>query len=371
MPGFRTYLLLGSRARKAPHFSQILSMVCLLTVAASTLMPGIARAAPQRRARIPRLLRIGDRGSDVRALQSWLSAVGISTAEDGVYGGQTAGSVRRFQIDAHLVPASGTAGAQTERTLSTWIAAGTRVTQTSRTTLHRRRPTGNEPRIQRALRLGDHGRDVRTLQTWLSDVGVATTADGDFGAQTAGSVRHFQIDAHLTPASGTAGRQTEDTLQAWVSRATKVASSPPPTVTTPGVTATLVNGVAVAPASAPDAVKQVIAAANSIAFKPYVYGGGHGTWDSNGYDCSGSIGLALHGGSLLSHTEDSGQMETYGLPGPGRWITLWANAGHVYANISGLWFDTAAQSPANHNDRWSARRVEPTSGFVERHPTGY
>ena len=115
----------------------------------------------------------------------------------------------------------------------------------------------------------------------------------------------------------------------------------------------------------------MIAAANSIAFKPYVYGGGHGTWDSAGYDCSGSVGFALHGGGLLSQTEDSGEMESYGAAGAGRWITLWTNADHVYADIAGLWFDTAAQSSSNGNDRWSTRRISSAGGFVGRHPRGY
>jgi hypothetical protein len=102
-----------------------------------------------------------------------------------------------------------------------------------------------------------------------------------------------------------------------------------------------------------------------------VYGGGHGTWYSPGYDCSGSVGYALHGGGLLTQTEDSGEMETYGQRGGGHWITLWTNAGHVYARIAGLWFDTAAQTSSNHEDRWSTRRISSRGGFIERHPRGY
>jgi hypothetical protein len=83
------------------------------------------------------------------------------------------------------------------------------------------------------------------------------------------------------------------------------------------------------------------------------------------------VGFALHGGGLLSQTEDSGQMERYGLPGAGQWITLYTNSGHVYANIAGLWYDTAAQSSSNNNDRWSTRRISPAGGFVVRHPRGY
>ena len=109
----------------------------------------------------------------------------------------------------------------------------------------------------------------------------------------------------------------------------------------------------------------MIAAANSIATTPYVYAGGHGSWNASGYDCSGSVGFALHGGGLLSQTEDSSQMESYGAAGPGQWITVYANAGHAYAKIAGLYFDTA-----NGQDRWSTRRSSP-GGFVVRHPRGY
>jgi hypothetical protein len=172
------------------------------------------------------------------------------------------------------------------------------------------------------------------------------------------------------------GAHTASTLVAWVHQGTSAssASATPPAPTPQSVAggkATIVNGLAVAPADAPAAVKQVIAAANSIATTPYVYAGGHGSWNSSGYDCSGSVGFALHGGGLLSQTEDSSQMESYGTGGPGQWITVYANAGHAFANIAGLWFDTAAQSSSNNQDRWSTRRASPAGGFVVRHPRGY
>jgi hypothetical protein len=117
-------------------------------------------------------------------------------------------------------------------------------------------------------------------------------------------------------------------------------------------------------------VKEVIAAANQIATLPYIYGGGHAQWNDTGYDCSGSTSFALHGAGLINAPQDSGELESYGQPGPGVWITLWANAGHVYMNIAGLWFDTAAQSSSNGQDRWSTTRISSASGFVERHPGG-
>jgi cell wall-associated NlpC family hydrolase len=224
--------------------------------------------------------------------------------------------------------------------------------------------------IHRVLRVGSRGGDVRTLQTWLTAVGIPSTADGVFGPQTGDSVRRFQIAARLSPASGTVGARTARTLQTWVDDRRTTGSRTSHSTTTAGAKAKIVNGLAVAPAGAPQAVKDVIAAANSIAFTPYVYGGGHGSWSSSGYDCSGSVGFALHGGGLLSHTEDSTEMESYGSAGAGRWITLWANAGHAYANVAGLWFDTAAQR-GNGGDRWSTRRASSASGYVERHPAGY
>jgi len=130
------------------------------------------------------------------------------------------------------------------------------------------------------------------------------------------------------------------------------------------------DGLAVAPADAPAAVKEVIAAANAIATLPYRYGGGHASWTDTAYDCSGSTSFALHGAGLIAAPEDSGELESYGQPGPGAWITLYANGGHVYMNIAGLWFDTAAQSTANGDDRWSTTRISPSSGFVVRHPGG-
>ena len=95
------------------------------------------------------------------------------------------------------------------------------------------------------------------------------------------------------------------------------------------------DGLAVAPADAPEEVKQVIAAGNEIAKKPYKYGGGHGDWTDSGYDCSGSVSYALHGAGLLQPPEDSGEFMSWGFSGRGEWITVYANGGHVYMKVAG------------------------------------
>jgi len=108
---------------------------------------------------------------------------------------------------------------------------------------------------------------------------------------------------------------------------------PPAPETAPPGKALLVRGRAIAPIDAPPAVKQVIRAANRIRAKPYVWGGGHGSWEARGYDCSGAVSYALHGGGLLDSPLVSGSMMRWEEPGPGRWITVYANAGHAYAVI--------------------------------------
>jgi cell wall-associated NlpC family hydrolase len=137
------------------------------------------------------------------------------------------------------------------------------------------------------------------------------------------------------------------------------------------------DGTATAPADAPLAVKAVIAAANQIIDRPYIYAGGHSSWIAPGYDCSGAVSYALHGGGLLS-APLAVQFEGYGNPGPGKWITVYADSEHVFAAIAGLAFDTANYGgpniPAGSGPRW---RYNPTGNladggnFVVRHPPGF
>jgi hypothetical protein len=131
--------------------------------------------------------------------------------------------------------------------------------------------------------------------------------------------------------------------------------------------ATLVDGRAVAPPNAPAPVVAAIAAANRIAHTPYVWGGGHLDWRARGYDCSGAVGYALHGGEMLDTTMVSGQLAYWGLGGAGRWITVYANYHHVYMVIAGLRFDTRGDPPGVTGPRWHTDRVNPRK-FVARHP---
>jgi cell wall-associated NlpC family hydrolase len=129
------------------------------------------------------------------------------------------------------------------------------------------------------------------------------------------------------------------------------------------------TGLAQAPRGAPARVARVIAGGNEIAKFPYIWGGGHGSFRDNGYDCSGSVSYALAAGGLLKAPMVSGAFERYGKPGRGKWITIYANGGHVFMYVAGLRFDTSGRS-GPRGSRWqTAPRY--LSGFVVRHPDGF
>jgi cell wall-associated NlpC family hydrolase len=131
--------------------------------------------------------------------------------------------------------------------------------------------------------------------------------------------------------------------------------------------AELVDGQAIAPPGAPLLVKRVIAAANQIRHRPYVWGGGHRSWFSRGYDCSGAVSYALHGAGLLDLTMVSGQLASWGESGPGRWITIYANPQHVFMVVAGLRFDTRSDPPGVSGPRWHRAWADPHK-FAARHP---
>jgi cell wall-associated NlpC family hydrolase len=129
----------------------------------------------------------------------------------------------------------------------------------------------------------------------------------------------------------------------------------------------LSNGIAVPPLEAPEAVRRMIEAGNVIARSPYIWGGGHGKWIDKGYDCSGSVSFVLAAAGYLSGPLDSGHLAQWGQPGPGRWVTIYANAGHVFMEVAGIRFDTVARAVTG--SRW-ANGGRSTAGFAVRHPPG-
>ena len=217
----------------------------------------------------------------------------------------------------------------------------------------------------RTLKKGTSGSDVKTLQRYLDRVGQETTVDGQFGRGTARSVRGFEAEA---------GRTVDAVVTRSDARALKaeVKSSATTETTTPtapaGSKATIgSDGLAIAPADAPEEVKQIIAAGNEIASKPYKYGGGHAKWKDSGYDCSGSISYALHGAGLLKRALDSGEFMSWGEHGRGTWVTIRANSGHAYMMVAGLRFDTSARKESGN--RWTTE-MRSARGYRGVHPPG-
>jgi len=144
-----------------------------------------------------------------------------------------------------------------------------------------------------------------------------------------------------------------------------------PDLLVPGSLARYVDGLAAAPMAAPAAVQEIIWAGNQIVGLPYIYGGGHGSFISPGYDCSGTVSFALHGADLLVAPEDSGEFMVWGGSGEGRWVTIFTNPGHAYMTVAGLRLDTSpAYDPSNlQGPRWRPLRPNNT-GYTVRHPVG-
>ena len=371
-------------------------------------MPAIASA--QRLG--SRVLREGMSGSDVATLQADLTKAGFTTPTVGVFGPITESNVKRFErkyglkvngvVDAAVVRRLGSVIDELSRTTGgVGVSAGSANTKTkTRTKKTSTKPaaktngptgptgptgasgptgatgltgtTGSTPQLpviphngssehlgNRVLKPGDEGHDVRVLQNFLTVVGYFTPVTGDFGTATESSVIAFE-EQQGDNQDGIVSYSLADALR--VAEA-QVESAP--------VERAHLNseGIATAPADAPPAVQAVIAWANKIAFKPYVYGGGHASWNSRGYDCSGSVSYALHGADLVQAPEDSSEFESYGLGGRGRWITIYSTDGHAYMNVAGLWFDTVSQQESG--DRWSTKRVSPLAGYIVRHPPSF
>jgi len=298
-------------------------------------------------------------GGGVAALQR---ALGVSA--DGVFGPQTEAAVHAFQA-AHGLAADGIVGPATRAALG--LGAGPELVQTDGGPSPEP-PTAHTAMIADATGTGAvAGGGVPALQRALG-----VPADGDFGPQTEAAVRAFQA-AHGLAVDGVVGPATRAALGIGPGPELRPATATPTAVT--AVAATdwgSPTGAASAPASSTSssdgtAVSEMIAAGDAIATRPYVYGGGHASFTSEGYDCSGSVSYVLHAAGLLSSPEDSTALESYGAPGPGRYVTIYANAGHAFMTIDGRRFDTVAL--AETGTRWSDAPAD-TSGYVVRHPVG-
>jgi Putative peptidoglycan binding domain len=256
----------------------------------------------------------GDRGPTVRKLQRLLHV-----HADGVFGRSTLRAVKRFQRRRGL-KADGVAGPATWRAL--------------------KRGGGSR-------RTASRGASVKLLQRRL---GIA--ADGVFGPATARAVRRFQRRRGLTP-DGVVGPAT------W--RALGIRGKRP--LLKRRSSARRRGGRR---GGLPLRVRRAIHAGDRIAFKPYRLGGGHGSFRDSAYDCSGTVSYVLHGGGMLNSPLDSGSLMSYGRPGKGRWVTIYAHGGHTFMTINGRRFDTSMR---NGNSRWG-RGMRSTAGYTVRHPPG-
>ena len=365
------------------------------------VLPAAASAAQRSGVRT---LRQGMRGSAVRALQRELTAAGFVVRRTGVFDAATVRTVRSFERRYHL-PVDGTASARFMRALTTIrrydlaavdrpLAGGapiadegstggggltTTTTTTTTTKTGTTTPTGTESKTpnlpnrrygSRTLHRGMMGTDVEDLQNYLTLAGYKTSVDGAFGPLTRKSVIEFQRASRLR-ANGVVGHGEQMRLQRAVAKAV-------PTSASAGQATLNSDGTATAPSDAPAAVQKAIAAANSIIDDPYIYGGGHASFNDSGYDCSGAVSFALHGGGLLNSPEDSSQLESYGQPGPGQWITIYADASHAFVVIAGLAFNTAHYGPtfpSGSGPRWLqpsdvTANLSDGGDYIVRHPAG-
>jgi peptidoglycan hydrolase-like protein with peptidoglycan-binding domain len=283
-------------------------------VAARTALAACAVAAllfaPTADAASSKPLKRGSHGTRVALVQRWLGLT-----PDRIFGPATRRAVKRFQRRHGLV-ADGIVGPVTWRALRRTAGAS-------------RSSSGGERRSAVAL-----------LQR---ELGIA--ADGIFGPATEAAVKRFQSN-HGLVADGIVGPATWSALGHAGRR----------------VVLKRRGG-----GSGRGVVARIVRAANRIAGKPYKYGGGHGQWNDTGYDCSGSVSYALHGGGLLDSALTSGGFMSWGDPGPGRRISIYASPGHVYMVIDGRRFDTTGRSETG--SRWQALD-RSSAGYVVRHPPG-
>ncbi len=186
----------------------------------------------------------------------------------------------------------------------------------------------------------------------------------ELSSRASADARYHALSSHLSSLQATAQAQERALERRAAQQATQGAVTGNANV---GGIAVDTGGMVQPPPGAPQTVDQVIAAGNAIATLPYIYGGGHASFHADGYDCSGSVSYALAAAGLVSSPMVSGDFEDWGAPGPGKWITIYANAGHVWMTVAGWRFDTVAL--AEGGTRW-ARGGGEFDGFVVRHPPG-
>jgi hypothetical protein len=286
-----------------PHGARAALVACLAAIML------LGTAGPVQAA----VLKRGSHGPRVAKVQRWLGLT-----PDRIFGPATKRAVKRFQR-RHGLTADGIVGP------ATWAAL--------RSAHARAAHSGG----------GSRKAAVRELQRAL---GIA--ADGIFGPGTEAAVKSFQRNHGLT-ADGIVGPATWSALGHS------------------GRTIVLKRRGGAGGGHRSGVVGRVIRAANRIATTPYKYGGGHGTWHDTGYDCSGSVSYALHGGGLLSSSLDSSGLMSWGAPGKGRHITVYANPGHAFMVINGRRYDTTGRGQTG--TRWQPT-MRSTSGYVARHPPG-
>jgi hypothetical protein len=200
---------------------------------------------------------------------------------------------------------------------------------------------------------------VRQIHAWRSDAPyIPPPEPGTRGVATP-EITHETSGEGGAPTDAEVARELERAYGTKASRA----------VDSAGLTE---GGLATIPPAAPAKVAYIINAANQVARKPYVYGGGHGrlageTFVDSAYDCSGSVSFALAAAGLLDQPMDSTALSHYGRPGPGKWVTIYANAGHAWMTVAGLRFDTSGR--AEGGSRWQTRS-RTVAGFTVRHPPG-
>jgi peptidoglycan hydrolase-like protein with peptidoglycan-binding domain len=399
--------LLAPRVRAVAHVAGALTVAALVVPVSSSLAASTQTLGS-------RTLRQGMSGSDVLTLQSDLNKAGLRTGQNGVFGPGTTQSVKSFQrryrlavngvvtpnvvqqllaVDAldsqttDASPGSGgiaitTAGhTKLKVTVKTKAATSKKsgatsdpATVTDPILAPVKQDGGSQHLGERTLRQGMRGHDVRVLQSYLTIAGFPTTVDGDFGPKTRSSAVAFQRASNLMANGVVTYPVSVDLRQAVAKAMTSTASSG----TATGKATLNPDGTVTPPAGAPKIVQDVIAAANQIINTPYIYGGGHASFNDSGYDCSGAVSYALHGGNLLSSPEDSTGLESYGEAGPGNWITVYADAGHAFIVIAGLAFDTAhfgPTTPSGSGPRWltasnATANLSDGGNYIVRHPAG-